>query len=57
VGNVSRLRDGQGGAHWLRWIVPSVGPVMAMHLPPHPGEFIPAIYLEPFDEDGNAFTE
>lgn len=28
---------------------------MGMHIPPHPGEFIRAVYLEPFQQ-GNSFT-
>ena len=30
---------------------------MAMHNPPHPGEFIRSVYLEPFDLSARALAE
>jgi addiction module HigA family antidote len=32
-------------------------PLMPMHNPPHPGEFITAIYLEPYGISGRALAD
>jgi addiction module HigA family antidote len=32
-------------------------PLMAMHNPPHPGEFIRSVYLEPFEMSARALAE